>query len=175
MVFENIKDFPDFIAESDGYGDKKFFLIKEGDTYNFLFKLDSIEESEVRAYNLSIGKYSKYELPTGAKNSFAVLSLDEISMDSLEEAVAEGVAPTARIKDAELTDGELDRVLKIMKSVYAKYLGANPKVVRIYDELQTTIVTRNYTEKVKNLLSDLLGPDWSVQEGSDDQILLISR
>ena len=175
MTFQNLKDFPDFIFESDGYGDKKFFVVKEGDKYNFIFKLDSIEESEVKAYNLSIGKYSKYELPTGAKNSFAVLSLDEISLDTLEECVADKKVPTSRIKEAELTDGELDRVLKIMGSAYRKYLEANPKVVRIYDELQTTIVTRNYMEKVKNLMSELLGPDWSVQEGSDDQILLLSR
>jgi hypothetical protein len=175
MTFQNLKDFPDFIFESDGYGDKKFFTVKEGDTYNFLFKLDSIEESEVRAYNLSIGKYSKYELPTGAKNSFAVLGLEEIPLDTLEECVAEKKSPSTRIREAELTDGELDRVLKIMKTAYSKYLEANPKVIRIYDEVQTTIVTRGYMEKIKNLIGELLGPNWSVQEGSDDQILLLSR
>lgn len=175
MEIKQLKNFDDFINESDGYGNKKFFLIKDADSFHYLFKLDSIEESEERAFDFCIGKYSKFELPEGPKNSFCISSLKEITIEELEDCITESYPPAVFIHESKIDEGESSRIFNIFSACYMDYLGKNSKISRIFDEVQETTVFSDYENKIKGSINKILGEDWNIQEGTNKNILIISR
>ena len=174
-----ITRFNDFsVNESDGFGTSPFLLKKVGDVNNYFFNLDA-ENGETKAYHLIIGKYSDREVIEGPKNSYCVLTLNEISPEILEDiAVDKEAIPIINSAKFKMGSDELSRLMKYVYKCVNDYLQINPKVIRIYDEIQDNLVydgKGTYLEYMKSISVSELGPNWSVQEGSTKMTIIISR
>ena len=168
-----------WINEADGFGTSPFLLKKEGDNYHYFFKLDSEEEDKV-GYHLNIGKYSNLEVVPGAKNSYCVMNMNEVSPEIIEDIAIEK-SELPEMGDGEFTaSGNLiSRLMEVASKCILNYLESNPKVVRIYDEIQENLKYKDekgsYLEFMKSIVISYLGENWKVQEGSTKNSILISR
>ena len=176
---KNIKNFADFIFESDGFGTAPFILIKESGVFNYFFYLDMEEEEPQKAFRLMLGKYSDHQTISGAKNSYCVASLNEISSESLEDiAVRRKDLPSASEESFKLPDSVIPRLFETVSKCILDYLEANPKVVRIYDEIQDNFKYTGegtYLEYMKSIVISYLGEDWNIQQPAENEPILISR
>jgi hypothetical protein len=177
-----IKRFDDFvnsIFENDGYGTSPFLLKKEKDIYNYFFYIDTEKEGVQEAFRLLIGKYSDHQTIDGAKNSYCVLSINKISSEMLEDiAVSKEDLPPTNADTFKATESMTARLFESISSSILDYLQYNPKVSRIYDEIQDNLVYTgegSYLEYIKSIIISYLGEDWSIQEGVDKKSVLISR
>lgn len=179
-----IKDFRTFssgirdgkITESDGFGTLPFLMRKESDIYHYFFNVED-EEGNEKGYHLNIGKYSEYQPIDGPKNSYCVISINEISPEIIED-ISMDIGEIPQVKNKEeisLESGEKSRVFESISKCLLDYLELNPKVVRIYDELQNNIVMDNYIDYMKSIVLSFLGSEWSVQEGSSKNSVLLLR
>ena len=176
----NVKSFSEYLSlmnESDGFGTLPFLEKKNGNVYYYFFKLDSEKKKGTqRGYMVTLGKYSQYEDTPGAKNSYAVLNVNEIGTEVIDDlAVERKEIPVLNETSFQLTDGELSRFFEQTAKAVQSYLEQNPKVVRFYDEMQDNIDADNYLEYLKSVLVSALGGEWSAQEGSNKKVVLISR
>ncbi len=171
-------DFSFHMNESDGFGTFPFLMKKESDIYHYFFNLDK-ESGETDAYHLIIGKYSDREVIEGPKNSYCVLTINEISPEILEDIAADKEdIPKMNSQKFKMGSGELSRLMKYVYKCVNDYLQINPKVIRIYDEIQDNLVydgKGSYLEYMKSISLSELGNNWAVQEGSSKMTLIISR
>ena len=181
MKSEHIKNFKDFtnafkVLESDGFGTMPYLQKKDGNVYYYFFKLDSEEGKPQKGFMLTAGKYSQYEETPGAKNSYAVLNVNQIGIELIDDiAIDKKEIPNLDETTFKLTDNELSRFLKQCSKAISEYLEQNPKVVRFYDEMQDNIDSKNYLEYLKSVLIGNLGDQWKAQEGSNPKVVIISR
>lgn len=177
---KRIQSFSDFtksntVNEGDGFGTYPFLLMKEGDIYNYLFQLE-LENGSQKGFMLVVGKYSQYENMEGPKNSYAVLSVNEVAPEIIEDiAIKKSEVPDLNDQKFSLKDNDLSRFLEQISKALLNYLEKNPKVIRIFDEMQDNIDIENYEEMLKSVLISFLGPEWSMQEGSHKGTFIISR
>lgn len=177
---KRIQNFSDFIKsnpvnEGDGFGTFPFLLIKEGDIYNYLFQLE-LENGAQKGFMLVVGKYSQYESMEGPKNSYAVLNINEIAPEIIEDiAIKKSEVPDLNNQKFTLKDNDLSRFLEQISKALLNYLEKNPKVIRIFDEMQDNVEIENYEEMLKSVLLSFLGPEWAMQEGSHKGTFIISR
>ncbi len=178
-----IKRFTEFLSsnvfESDGYGTSPFLMRKEGGIYNYFFYIDTDEKEVQEAFRLMIGKYSDHQTISGAKNSYCVLSINKISHEILEDIAVEKIEVPLPTEDSFKVKGEMvSRLFEVISKCILDYLEQNPKVSRIYDEIQDNLVFTgdgSYTEFMKSIIISYLGEDWSIQDGIDKKSVLISR
>jgi hypothetical protein len=167
------------IHESDGFGTSAFLLRKNGDVYHYFFNIESEDGKEVKGYHLLIGKYSNLEVIDGAKNSYCVLTLNEISPELIEDIAAEKEeVPDANTMKFRAEGNEVSRLMEYISKCISNYLEANSKISRIYDEIQENLEFTGkgeYMEFMKSIIISYLGTGWSVQEGSSKKSVLISR
>ena len=91
---KNLKEFREFVNESDGFGTSPFLLKKEKDQYNYFFNLE--EKKDDQGFHMIIGKYSEKEVISGSKNSYCVLGLYRISDDLIDDiAVGKAEIPSS--------------------------------------------------------------------------------
>jgi uncharacterized protein with NRDE domain len=179
-VDKRIQNFTDFLKsnkvnEGDGFGTFPFLLMKDGDIYNYLFQLE-LENGEQKGFMLVVGKYSQYESMEGPKNSYAVMNINEISPEVIEDiAIKKSDVPDLNDQKFKLADNNLSRFLEQISKALMNYLEKNPKVVRIFDEMQDNMDIENYEDMVKSVLLSFLGPEWSMQEGSHKGTFIFSR
>lgn len=164
--------------ESDGFGTSPFLMKKNSDLYHYFFNLD-MENDEVRGYHLIIGKYSDHDSIEGAKNSYGVLTLNEISPEIIEDIAVdkEDIPPTDKNK-FKMGSNELSRLMEYVYKCVTSYLELNPKVTRLYDEIQDNLQYEGkgtYMEYMKSMAVSQLGGNWSVQEGSNKNSVILSR
>lgn len=177
----HIKNFEDFekthgILESDGFGTLPFLEKKDGNIYYYFFKLDSQKKEEQKGFMLAIGKYSQYEETPGAKNSYAVLNVNEIGVELIDDiAIGNEEIPNLDEGKFKLEDNELSRFLEQCSKSISNYLEQNAKVVRFYDEMQDNLECDNYLEYLKSIVVGQLGGEWAAQEGSNKKVVIISR
>lgn len=177
---KKIQNFTDFLKsnrvnEGDGFGTFPFLLMKDGDIYNYLFQLE-LENGEQKGFMFVVGKYSKYESMEGPKNSYAVMSINEISPEVIEDiAIKKSDVPDLNDQKFSLKDNNLSRFLEQISKALMNYLEKNPKVVRIFDEMQDNMDIENYEDMTKSVLLSFLGPEWSMQEGSHKRTFIFSR
>lgn len=81
-------DFSFQMNESDGFGTSPFLMKKQSDIYHYFFNLDK-ENGETEAYHLIVGKYSDREVIEGPKNSYCVLTINQISPEIVEDIAAD--------------------------------------------------------------------------------------
>jgi hypothetical protein len=179
-VEKRIQNFSDFLKsssvnEGDGFGTFPFLLVKDGDIYNYLFQLE-LENGSQKGFMLVVGKYSQYETMEGPKNSYAILNVNEIAPEIIEDiAIKKSEIPDLNDVKFTLKDNDLSRFLEQVSKALLNYLEKNPKVIRIFDEMQDNMDIENYEEMVKSVLLSFLGPEWSMQEGSHKGTFIISR
>ena len=177
---KKIQNFTDFLKsnkvnEGDGFGTFPFLLMKDGDIYNYQFQLE-LENGEQKGFMLVVGKYSKYESMEGPKNSYAVMNINEISPEVIEDiAIKKSDVPDLNDQEFSLKDNNLSRFLEQISKALTNYLEKNPKVVRIFDEMQDNMDIENYEDMTKSVLLSFLGPEWSMQEGSHKGTFIFSR
>ena len=176
-----IATFGQFISnmnESDGFGTSPYLMKKNSDVYHYFFDLD-MEDDETKGYHLIIGKYSDHEAIEGAKNSYGVLTINEISPEIIEDiAVDKEDIPQTNKDKFKLGANELSRLMEYVYKCVSNYLEVNPKVTRIYDEMQDNLQydgKGTYMEYMKSMSQSQLGGNWSVQEGSNKNSVIISR
>jgi hypothetical protein len=164
--------------ESDGFGTSPFLMKKVSDLYHYFFNLD-MEDDTVRGYHLIMGKYSDNETIEGPKNSYMVLTLNEISPEVIEDiAVDKEDIPQINKDKFKMGSNELSRLMEYVYKCVSNYMEVNPKVTRIYDEIQDNLQydgKGSYMEYMKSISISQLGDSWSVQEGSDKNSIIISR
>jgi hypothetical protein len=176
-----LKTFEDFskslsLQEADGFGTMPYLEKRDGNVYHYFFKLDPEKGEEQKGYMLTIGKYSQYEETPGAKNSYAVMNVNEIGAEIIDDiAVDKKEIPNLNNTTFKLSDNELSRFLEQCGKAVANYLEQNPKVVRFYDEMQDNLDAKNYLEYLKSVLVGSLGGEWTAQEGSNKKVVIISR
>ena len=147
---DKLKKFQDFvdskINESDGFGTYPFLLKKEGDLYYYFYQLE-LENGGQKGFMLVVGKYSKYETLEGPKNSHAVLNINEISPEIIEDiAINKEDIPEINEEKFSLSDNNLSRFMEQISKCLDNYLNKNPKVVRIFDEMSDNLEIENYEE-----------------------------
>jgi hypothetical protein len=174
-----LKKFQDFvnsqINESDGFGTYPFLLKKEGDLYYYFYQLE-LENGGQKGFMLVVGKYSKYETLEGPKNSHAVLNINEISPEIIEDiAINKEDIPEINEEKFSLSDNNLSRFMEQISKCLDNYLNKNPKVVRIFDEMSDNLEIENYEEYFRSIVLSNLGKDWSMQDGSTKEVFIISR
>jgi hypothetical protein len=176
-----LKTFEDFsrsisLQEADGFGTMPYLEKKNGNVFYYFFKLDPEKGEGQKGYMLTIGKYSQYEDTPGAKNSYAVLNVNEIGAEIIDDiAVDKKEIPNLNSTSFKLSDNELSRFLEQCGKAASNYLEQNPKVVRFYDEMQDNLEAKNYLEYLKSVLVGSLGGEWTAQEGSNPKVVVISR
>ena len=178
-----IKRFNEFLSsgvlESDGYGTSPFLMKKESGIYNYFFYIDTEEKEVQEAFRLMIGKYSDHQNISGAKNSYCVLSINKISHEVLEDIAVEKIDVPLPAEDTFKVRGEMvSRLFEVISKCILDYLEQNPKVSRIYDEIQDNLVFTGdgtYIEFMKSIIISYLGEDWSIQDCVDKKSVLISR
>jgi hypothetical protein len=72
----------------------------------------------------------------------------------------------------------VSRIMEYASKCLSSYLEANPKINRIYDEIQDNLEfdgKGEYIEFMKSIIISYLGENWSVQQGSTKKSVLISR
>ena len=173
---KNLKEFREFVNESDGFGTSPFLLKKEKDQYNYFFNLE--EKKDDKGFHMIIGKYSEKEVISGSKNSYCVLGLYRISDDLIDDiAVGKAEIPSSNNERFKADENETSRILECVAKCILDYLEKNAKVSRIYDEIQETLYFKGkgtYLEYMKSVIGPVIG-DWSIQDGSDKNSVLISR
>ena len=175
-----IYSFSDFVAESrvnegDGFGTFPFLLVKDGDVFHYLFQLE-LENGAQKGFMLNIGKYSQYEIMEGPKNSYAVLNVNEISPEVIEDiAIKKSDIPETNDQKFKLKDNDLSRFLEQVSKALQNYLEKNSKVIRIFDEMNDNLEIENYEESIKSVLISFLGPEWSMQEASHKGTFVFKR
>ena len=166
------------VYESDGFGTSPFLLKKEKDIYHYFFVLDSKKEGG-RAFHLIIGKYSNKQAISGSKSSYCVLDISEISREIVDD-IASGKQeeiPSSNNSRFKMDENMTSRILECVSKCLLDYLENNPKVSRIYDEIQETLYFKGkgtYIEYMKSVIGPVIG-DWGIQEGSDKNSVIISR
>ena len=176
---ESFDQFTNPVNESDGFGTSSFLMKKVSDVYHYFFTLDSGDEEHEMGYHLIVGKYSENEPIEGAKNSYCVLNVNQIGHELIEDiAIDKEDIPSPDSSEFILDGNELSRLMEHIFICVLDYLSLNPKVVRIYDELQNNLEYKGkgeYIEYMKSICISQLGNNWSVQEGTDKKSLIISR
>lgn len=181
MKTEYIKSFSEFeigqrIVEADGFGTLPYLEKRNGNVYYYFFKLDSEEDKSQKGYMVTIGKYSQYENTPGAKNSYAVLNVNQIGVELIDDiAIDKKEIPNLNDTVFKLTDNETSRFFEQAGKAVSDYLEQNPKVSRFYDEMQGNLDSKNYLEYLKSVLVGRLGGEWAAQEGSNKKVVVISR
>jgi hypothetical protein len=180
---KTIKNFIEFLGpsvfEADGYGTSPFLMRKDSGIYNYFFYIDTGDKEVQEAFRLMIGKYSDHQNISGAKNSYCVLSINKISHEVLDDIAVEKIEIPLPTDSSFKVSGEMvSRLFEVVSKCILDYLEQNPKVSRIYDEIQDNLVFSgegSYIEFMKSIIISYLGEDWSVQEGVDKKSVLISR
>jgi hypothetical protein len=174
-----IKNFKQFIFESDGFGTSPFLLIKDKGIFNYFFYLDTEKEGVQKAFRLIIGKYSDHQVISGAKNSYCVFNINSISPELLEDiSVEKKDLPIPNQDKFKVSSSMLSRLFETISKCIIDYLESNPKVVRMYDEVQDNLKYSGegtYLEFMRSIVLSYLGEDWTVQEPAEGEPLVISR
>jgi len=174
-VERKIRNFIEFINEADGFGSMPFLFRKDGDLCYYMFNL-GLESGETKGFSFIIGKYSQYETTEGPKNSYAVLNLNEIAPEEIQDiAVNNNELPELNDITFNIEGNDLVRLFNQASKALMSYLEKNPSVVRIFDEMNLNCKAENYMEKVKSVIVAELGNEWSMQEGSEEKTYIISR
>jgi hypothetical protein len=172
---KHIKLYENFLNE-DGYGRDYFIKEKDGKVYRYFFKIEG-EEKDL-GFILAIGKLSRNITIESAENSYAVLSIQPISIPAMDDyLVKESDFKSREDEMFELTDSELMRAYKIVGEAIKDYLENNPKVSIIYDEMPLNIEMDfdEYKSRIKSLISSWSYEKWSLQEASANRTLMYSR
>lgn len=166
-----VLSFNDFLFEHEqelnegamGFGDKPFFLSKNGDTLNYFFKIQDSQDKN--GFVISIGKFAKFAKPTEQKTDYGVLSLTKLKVEDLDQAVVDAGKFTTNLDVATLTEQQLNKLLLQLSLIIEDYLQKHPTVSIFYDEMQSNLAAPDYDNKFAISLSKWPGgsEQWHLQ------------
>lgn len=167
------------VAESDGFGTSQFFSIKDEERTHYYFTLerDNKDGEQNIGVHLQFGNYSEYEAVEGPKNSYFVMNMNQISVEKVQD-LSRGTGEPGLIgrEKFKVDDAEMSRLYKLISKCILDHLENEPKVTRIYDELQDNLeFDGDYIEYMKSIVISFLGEEWTVQEGSHENLVLLIR
>lgn len=178
-IVESFDQFINRMNESDGFGTSPFLLEKIGDVYHYFFNIDKESSDNQEGFHLIIGKYSDHEVIEGPKNSYCVLTINQISPEIIDDiAVDKEEIPQSNTDKFKMEGGEISRLMETVFKCVNSYLEANPKISRMYDEMQDNLEFSGkgeYMEYMKSIAISQLGSNWSIQSGSSKKSIIISR
>lgn len=169
--------FSNHLHESDGFGTLPFLEKKNGNIYSYFFKLDDSDGKE-HGFYLSLGKYSEFQDTPGPKNSYAVMRINKISEQIIEDlAIDKADVPLLNKEKFIVKENMASRLLEYCAKALLAYLQNNSQVIRVFDEIQVNaeFPDRDYMQDMKVTAEQFLGEDWSVQEGTNKESLILSR
>jgi hypothetical protein len=130
-------------------------------------------------FHLIVGKYSDNEVIEGPKNSYCVLTLNQIASEVIDDiAVEKEEIPQTNKEKFKMGGNEISRLMESVFKCVNSYLEANSKVIRIYDEMQDNLEfdgKGEYMEYMKSIAISQLGGNWSIQQGATQKSIIISR
>jgi len=173
----HLKLFEDFLNE-DGYGRGDFIKKKNGKLHQYYFKMSGEEDKGDICFVLGLGKLSRNVSIDSAENSYAVLSVEPIKENVMDDfLVKDSDYKSKEDETFPLTRSEFLRFYKIAGECIKDYLQSNPKVSTIYDELPVNIEIDldEYTDLVKSMIDTWSYEKWGIQEGPEEGILIYNR
>lgn len=174
---KSFDQYVDTLMEADGFGTNPFLLVKVEGIYHYFFNLDK-EKGQV-GFHLIVGKYSDKEIIEGPKNSYCVLTVNQISPELIEDiAMDSSKIPSKNNEQFKVGSDLLTRLVQHTYGCVNSYLETNPKISRIYDEAQDNLVYTgdgSYQELMKSIALSQIGTGWSIQTGSSPKTVLLSR
>lgn len=174
---KHLKLYEQFLNE-DGFGRADFIKKKNGKLHQYYFKIQGEEGGEDICFILGIGKLSRNTNIEQAENSYAVLSVEPIKGNIMDDFLVKDSDYKSREDETfPLTRSEFLRFYKLVGECIKDYLQSNPKVSTIYDELPLNIEMDmdEYLELVKSMIDSWSYEKWGVQEGPENKILLYNR
>jgi hypothetical protein len=173
----HIKLFEDFLNE-DGYGRADFIKKKNGKFHQYYFKIEGEEDGGDICFVLGLGKLSRITSIESPENSYAVLSVEPIKENVMDDFLVKDSDYKSREDETfTLTRSEFLRFYKIAGECIKDYLQNNPKVSTIYDELPLNIQMDmdEYTDLVKSMIDIWSYEKWGTQKGSENNTLLYNK
>jgi hypothetical protein len=167
--------YENFLNE-DGYGRDYFIRKKEGKVYNYFFKIEG-EEDEL-GFIVSLGKLSRNITIESAENSYAVISVQPMSTNIMDDyLVSDSDFRSREDESFSLSKSEFMRFYKIVGEAIKDYLQNNPKVSTIYDEIPLNLEKdlKDYMSGAKVLMDTWSYNKWSLQEGPSSKIVIYKR
>lgn len=177
MKLKHLKLYESFLNEGqDGYGRDYYVKEKDGKVVKYFFKIKGEEED--LAFVLSLGKLSRSVTVESAENSYAVLNVEPIKENVLDDYLVKETDYKSRQDEVfPIQESEFIRMYNIVGEAINDYLQNNPKVSTIYDEmpLNLEMEMKNYKNNVRNLIDTWSNNKWGLQEGSADRTLIYNR
>jgi len=165
--------------EAAGFGTQPFFIIKKDERVNYFFAIekDNKDSASKLGVHLQFGNYSEYEAIEGPKNSYFVMSMCEMSLEVMQDLSRDvGEVPLISKEKILVSDNEISRLYRGVSKCMLDHLENEPKTTRIYDELKANLeFDGNYIEYMRSIVISYLGEEWNVQEGSDENLVIIAR
>jgi hypothetical protein len=102
--------------------------------------------------------------------------VNQISPEIIQDvAIGKAELPMVNEEKFTLSGNDLSRFFEQISKAILNYLEKNPKVIRIFDEMETNLDIDNYEENMRSILLSYIGPEWSIQTGSREKTYIISR
>jgi hypothetical protein len=172
-----IYDFNQFVKmnedNSAGYGDQAFFFVKDGDQHCYMFKLKDGREKD-RGFVITIGNFSRFSQPAEAKNAYGVISIVELSISELDQAVADKGIFDSNEKRIDADETAMNKIMQTLTLIVTDYLQNMPKVNKLYDEMQANLHSTLYQDKIKGSVTEWPG-EWKFQEIENGKLNLIMK
>jgi len=163
-----ILSFARYVLLQEGFGEEPFVLTKNGDDYNYFFKVNK------RGFVLSINKSATIAKPADDAGEYAVLHLTEISEDELEQAVLDKGRYNKNTEIISADDNNLVGILSNVAECVSDYLDQNSGIVKFYDEIPVTLRSQRYLDKMRVSFDKWPG-EWNIQEQEPGKLNIISK
>lgn len=174
---QHLKLYEQFLNE-DGFGRADFIKKKNGKLNQYYFKIKKEDDDGHVCFVLGIGKLSRNTNIEQAENSYAVLSVEPIKENIMDDFLVKDSDYRSREDETfPLTRSEFLRFYKIVGECIKDYLQSNPKISTIYDELPLNVEMdiEEYLVLVKSMLDSWSYKKWGVQGGPENKILLYTK
>ncbi len=159
----------------DGYGNQAFYFAKNGDTSNYFFKLT--DGKEQMSYVISIGKFAKFVQPTEAKANYGVITLTQLKEEALDQAVIDKGIFQTNSEMINVSEGQVTKLLNHLGIIIEDYLQKNPQINKFYDEMQSSLQTPQFENKLSVSLANFPGGNsvWSLQSLEPGKVNIIQK
>lgn len=174
MQERRVLTFDGFMRMFEKYGEEPFHLVKNGDTYNYFFKIES--EKGERGFVLTVNKtHTVGGTHQGEDKEYCVMRVMELGADELDQAVVDQGKFEPNKNLIEAKEPELVRLLSSVADCMADYLEENAAVEKVYDEMPLLLKAQNYEEKMQVSFDKWPGESWNIQEVEPGKLNVITR
>ena len=156
----------------DGFGEQSFFFAKNGDSFNYLFKIH--DGKDTIGFVISIGKFSKVTQPTEQKSDYSIISIMKLSDTQVDQAVLDGGTFDSNTENIIAEESLFSKILAQLSIILEDYLQHNPKVAVFYDEMQLLLQAPDYDNKFALSLTKWTG-EWSFQTMEKGKLNIIKK